>query len=360
MFESCELIGKKRRAIDAAEADWLNDVLDYDRSGDWRIDNFANAAAGVRAVCHMTSGVAHAHFTLARKLEKLPLVAAAFAAGEISAAHATMIANAYTAKRAASIAAAEDALVECARSRDPKDVGSVVRYLTDAVDGDGGSGNDDDQIARNKCYASETLEGRLDVRASFDHVNGQMILTALNAEMARDFQANDPRRAPQRRADAFIHLLQSALDRGEVGESHGVRPHFTAVIDIAELDGVTAEVVEVVRAERRHSGFLSSAAIEILLCDCDISRAIVNGNSEVLDLGRATRTVSAAQWKALVVRDRGCTAPGCTRPPEHCQAHHIRHYGRGGPTDLENLRLLCSHHHRQQHRHDAQTRAPGG
>lgn len=360
MFVSLELIAKQRRELDAAEAAWVNDVGEYDRSGDWQIDNFANAAAGLRAACHMTSGVAHAHITLARKLEKLPLVAAAFAAGEISAAHATMIANAYTPKRAASIAAAEEALVECARSRDPKDVGSVVRYLTDAVDGDGGSGNDDDQIARNTCHASETLEGRLDVRASFDHVSGQTILVALNAEMARDFQPNDPRSAPQRRADAFIHLLQSALDRGELGESHGVRPHFTVVIDIDELDGVTPAAADAVKTELRHSGFLSSAAIEILLCDCDISRAIVNGKSEILDLGRATRTVSAAQWKALVVRDRHCTTPGCTRPPDHCQAHHIRHWTHGGPTNLENLRLVCTHHHREQHRHDAQTRAPGG
>ena len=86
------------------------------------------------------------------------------------------------------------------------------------------------------------------------------------------------------------------------------------MIDIDELDGITPDARDAVKTELRHSGFLSSAAIEILLCDCDISRAIVNGKSEVLDLGRATRTVSAAQWKALVVRDRHCTGPGGEPP----------------------------------------------
>jgi 3-oxoacyl-(acyl-carrier-protein) synthase len=80
------------------------------------------------------------------------------------------------------------------------------------------------------------------------------------------------------------------------------------------------------------------------------------GQSEVLDVGRATRTVSAAQWKALVARDRHCTAPGCTRPPSHCDAHHIQHWDQGGPTDIANLRLLCWHHHRQEHLEHAQAR----
>jgi 5-methylcytosine-specific restriction endonuclease McrA len=97
--------------------------------------------------------------------------------------------------------------------------------------------------------------------------------------------------------------------------------------------------------------------LDLLLCDCDVSRVIMAGKSDVLDVGRATRTVTTAQWKALVVRDRHCQAPGCDRPPEACQAHHIVHWTRGGPTNLENLQLLCWHHHRRRHIHDAQARA---
>jgi hypothetical protein len=54
-------------------------------------------------------------------------------------------------------------------------------------------------------------------------------------------------------------------------------------------------------------------------------------------------------WTALVGRDHHCTFPGCTRPPVMCHAHHIRHWADGGATSLDNLVLLCGHHHRTIH-----------
>src|SRR5919204_4974945 len=56
-------------------------------------------------------------------------------------------------------------------------------------------------------------------------------------------------------------------------------------------------------------------------------------------------------WAALVARDRGCANPGCTRPSAWCQAHHIRFWGDGGDTKLDNLVLLCGEHHRVVHHH---------
>jgi hypothetical protein len=66
---------------------------------------------------------------------------------------------------------------------------------------------------------------------------------------------------------------------------------------------------------------------------------------ELLELGRATRVVSPALRRALAVRDGGCAAPGCDRPPPWTDAHHLRHWLHGGPTSLENLVLLCRVHH---------------
>jgi hypothetical protein len=56
--------------------------------------------------------------------------------------------------------------------------------------------------------------------------------------------------------------------------------------------------------------------------DCRISRVITDGPSEVLDIGRASRNPTAGQFRALVARDKGCSWPGCDRPPSWCQAHH--------------------------------------
>ena len=56
---------------------------------------------------------------------------------------------------------------------------------------------------------------------------------------------------------------------------------------------------------------------------------------EPLYVGRSNRTVSGAQFKALVVRDQHCIVRGCHRRPSQCQAHHVRHWLDGGPTDLD-------------------------
>jgi HNH endonuclease len=71
--------------------------------------------------------------------------------------------------------------------------------------------------------------------------------------------------------------------------------------------------------------------------------------TQPLEVGRTSRVVSPAQRAALVVRDGGCAFPGCLRPPAWCEAHHLRHWLHGGPTDLANLALLCRAHHRAVH-----------
>jgi Domain of unknown function (DUF222)/HNH endonuclease len=70
--------------------------------------------------------------------------------------------------------------------------------------------------------------------------------------------------------------------------------------------------------------------------------ALGGAPTQPLEVGRTTRTVAPApQRNALVVRDGGCAFPGCDRPQDWCEAHHLRHWAHGGPTDLANLALLC-------------------
>ena len=71
--------------------------------------------------------------------------------------------------------------------------------------------------------------------------------------------------------------------------------------------------------------------------------------TQPLEVGRTSRVVTAAQRAALVVRDGGCALAGCDRPPAWCEAHHLRHWLHGGPTNLENLALVCRAHHRAMH-----------
>ncbi len=71
----------------------LRTIRDYERSGDWAADGFVSTASALRSKCRMGHGAAHGSVVLARKLEVLPEVAGTFASGEISRAHAEVIAH---------------------------------------------------------------------------------------------------------------------------------------------------------------------------------------------------------------------------------------------------------------------------
>jgi hypothetical protein len=96
---------------------------------------------------------------------------------------------------------------------------------------------------------------------------------------------------------------------------------------------------------------LTAAAIKRIACDAMITPIRIDGNGVPLAVGRTRRTVTPAQWAALVIRDRGCIFPGCDRPPGWCQAHHRIPWEVGGPTVLGNTLLLCDHHHDSVHHH---------
>ena len=94
------------------------------------------------------------------------------------------------------------------------------------------------------------------------------------------------------------------------------------------------------------------SVLEQLACDADIFGIIFDGDGLPLWQSRATRTVTTAQWRALVTRDRGCVI--CGTKPAWCEAHHIVPWALGGPTDIDNLALLCSKHHHELHDHNLQ------
>jgi hypothetical protein len=243
MFVSLELLAKKRRELDALEAAWLQDVAEFDRSGDRRVDGYVNAAVAIRTACRMNEGVARGYVELARKLETLPQVADAYERGEISQRHAAVIAGACTPERASAIANVEAELVDVARAYPPRTLSGFVRHLTDAIDGDNGAAADDTLHERRRYHLSSTLDGMVATDGLYDPEAGTIHRAALVAEMARDHMKNDSRTPAQRRAGAHTNIMRRALDRGELGETHGVRPHITLTVDLDQLPGATPELI---------------------------------------------------------------------------------------------------------------------
>jgi Domain of unknown function (DUF222)/HNH endonuclease len=233
-----------------------------------------------------------------------------------------------------------------------------------------------------------TLEGMVALQGLLEAEAGQILLAALEP-LARPADAHDDRSGDQRRADALTELARRNLEAGRLPQSGGVRPQLLVTVDLDSL----LDRPGTLGGDAGWVGPLGPEACRRLACDGAVTRVLVTRHptnhrhldpgdldhpghdgggdgglaawlqtaarrlpaalggapTQPLEVGRTTRVVTAAQRAALFVRDGGCAVAGCQRPPAWCEAHHLRHWLHGGPTDLANLALVCRAHHRAVH-----------
>ena len=103
------------------------------------------------------------------------------------------------------------------------------------------------------------------------------------------------------------------------------------------------------RGQFEWGGHVHAETARRIACDAAISRILLDPAGQPLDVGRRTRVIPPALRRALAHRDQGCRFTGCGRPAPWTDAHHIQHWINGGPTSLDNLILICRHHHRLLH-----------
>ena len=85
-----------------------------------------------------------------------------------------------------------------------------------------------------------------------------------------------------------------------------------------------------------------------IACDSTVAVIKEDKNGEPLSIGRRSRSIPPPMRRALRIRDQGCRFPGCTNT-RFVDGHHIKHWADGGETSLDNLILLCRHHHHLVH-----------
>lgn len=154
-------------------------------------------------------------------------------------------------------------------------------------------------------------------------------------------------RQAARRADALLELVrrQDRPDRQD-GDAPSVARGEACVVVHIDVDTGTARLAD--------GPEIPGPTAERLACDARSRVLLDDRRGNRLYLGRSRRLASPAQIAALTARDcadgGGCRFPGCGST-RYLHAHHVRHWLRGGRTDVDNLILLCGFHHRLVHDH---------
>ncbi|MGB3828503.1 MAG: DUF222 domain-containing protein [Ornithinimicrobium sp.] len=172
------------------------------------------------------------------------------------------------------------------------------------------------------------------------------ILTSPLAAPCPDETGVDPRTPNQRRYDAVVTVLKRGVAGGESAPTTSKAAVSVTIAWERVMQTFTGT------GSSAPSDVLSPETVRRLACDAELIPMVLGTEREILNQGRAKRLVTPGQRRALHHRDKQCSFPGCTVPAPWCDAHHVIHWCRGGPSDLSNYALLCGRHHTLVHERD--------
>lgn len=307
----------------------LKVVRTFDDAGHWRTDGAHSMADWLVARLAIERRTAHEWVRVAHALSGLPAIARVAGEGRLSWDQLAPLTRLATAGDDEALAA-EAPGWSAAHTRS---MAACVRppRVTDA--------NQAHQRRYLRWWSDEHvlhLRGQLPVEA------GAAVTTALTriaAESTPDPASGLHDAFDARAADALCELASQRLADDADADRATVVVHADAAVLAGDESGV---------AELEDGPRLAAVTARRLACDCRWQLVAEDDGGGVVRLGRTTRQVPAWMVRQLRQRDRGCRFPGCGRT-RWVHAHHQVHWTDGGPTDLDNLALLCSHHHRFVH-----------
>lgn len=348
-------------------------------SGDWRGSGDPSFAAwrGRTARVGLRGGATDER--RAETLTTMPDLRAATVAGSVSVAHVDVVGQ--TAARGSQ--AVRDALgsaegqarvLELARRLDAGRFATALAKLAAGVDADHVERTHQRQRAERFLHLAETPSGTR-VSGQLDSMAGHRLRLALEALSPRP-AADDDRSPGQRCADALDALAETVLSLPETGSGAAVRPHVSflmteetwaalraarqgrAGVRDAEDGATTDESAMGVAPVTLEDGTpVPMSEVARALCDCELTRIVLDAESEPVDLGRTQRTYTGVQRRGVIARDGGCAWEGCAMAARWCEVHHLTWWDRdAGGTSVEDGALVCSYHHHEIHRLDLRVR----
>ena len=303
---------------------------------------------------------------LAQDLDaRLPVTATALDAGDMSAAHASVIADAARRLPAGLTplqrAVVEGRLVENARTLDPQQLRRVARRALEAVERDTAVVDAHEDFLLRDEEAAALARTRLTLHDHGDGTTaGHFTVPTLAASILR--KVLDTMTAPRRARLGASHdqAGDQAIDRDP---AHDRGLAFTTLLEHLPVDRLGGKVaatllvtldLDTLRGQLRAAGLdtgdlVSASEARRLACNAGLVPAVLGGGSQPLDLGRSRRLFSEAQRVAGALTHTHCAADGCQIPYAWCELHHREPWRAGGRTDLADMQPLCGFHHRRVH-----------
>jgi len=255
----------------------------------------------------------------------------------------------------ADVEQAEELLTEHAAILNPADLRRFANAVVNAADPDGPEPVDD-QLQQDRRYMElkQRRDGMWNLKGRLTAALGSQLAAILDplakprASSIEDTDGTgtgtaitipDVRPSVQRLHDALEEACAKLLKSADQPSVGGVPASVIVTISLEDL------LAKAGLAETSDGSQLSFDQLWRIADEADIWPIILNRHGVPLALGRSQRLASRGQTLALTARDGGCSFPGCTHPPQWCDRHHIVDWILGGPTDLNNLTLLCRYHH---------------
>ena len=295
----------------------------------------------------------------AKVIESAPTIRDAVEEGRVSIANAKRLAEALE-KTSATDVERDAELLSKAESMRPEDFTKEARRWSAARQDDGGEAGYQRQRARRSVRIWDSDDGMVQLHGTFDPVAGRRIGNRLQAEARRLYDAdkNSAKNAQTEQSVSrrnFDQCMADALDHLTANTAGSGGGKLLADITVvAHVDDDTGRLI----AEIAGGDPLPTSVLEELSCNARLRGAVYDTKGTLLWQGHTKRVATEAQTNALKARYGGCFH--CLAHPDMCQGHHIKPVSQGGPTNIDNMVLICWDCHQRIHHYQWQIRTRRG
>lgn len=313
-----------------AESELLLLAAEVDRHGAWQDDGARDCAHWLWMRFGITFWKARRWLAAGHALQALPRLRAAFASGRIGIDKVVELTRFATSESEADLIGWAST-VSASAIRRRADL--WARAEKDAVQ--------DAARARSLTWCYTDDGRRIAIEGEFPAAQGEVIVKAITRTAAiipvmpgeEDAAYNDARCA-----DALYALASSTL-------AEDADPDRATLVIHADAEGLRDGTGG---CQIQGGPVIDPSIAQRLACNARIQTIVEDGFGRVAFVGRLRREPPAWMLRQVRYRDNGCVFPGCGSK-RFAEAHHIKFWRHGGRTELENLALICSFHHRLVH-----------